>query len=224
MNDITSKTLLLLFTLSILGMNSCSVTSNSYSDYTQNKVYKPTSKKGKTYSHSSRSTRSKTSTNKSRSKTSGSSRSHSSATRSEVSFERQNLVNYAKTLEGTTYLYGGKSEMGFDCSGFTSHVYRKQGKSLLGNSNTQAKQGKRISISQAKVGDLIFFGSTQKISHVAIIAERTPQKLVIVHASSSKGVITQDITNSAYWTPKILYAVDVISDKSPSSKRSYSRK
>ena len=224
MNDITSKTLLLLFTLSILGMNSCSVTSKSYSDYTLNKSYKPPSKKGKTYSYSSSSSSSKTSTKKSRSKTVNSSKSRTSDTRSAVSFERQNLVTYAKTLEGTTYLYGGKSEMGFDCSGFTSHVFRRQGKSLIGNSTTQATQGKRISVSQAKVGDLIFFGSTQKISHVAIIAEKTPHKLVIVHASSSKGVITQDITNSSYWTPKILYAVDVISDKSPSSMVSLSRK
>jgi len=222
MNDITSKTLLLLLTLSFLTFFSCGTTSKSYTDYTKNRSYKPSSSKNRTYSHTlpSKPKESKKRTSKSRS----TSKSKSASTgRTSVSLERQNLVDYAKTLEGIAYIYGGKSEMGFDCSGFTSHVYRKQGKALTGNSVSQASQGQRIPLKYAKAGDLLIFGSTQKISHVAIIAEHTSNKLVIVHASSSKGVTTQDITNSSYWQPKILYAVDVLDKQTMQAKGSYSK-
>ena len=117
-------------------------------------------------------------------------------------------MKFASTLDGIPYIYGGKNTAGFDCSGFTSYVFRSQGKNLTGNTNMQVKQGKRIQVENAKPGDLLFFGSEGRISHVAIIKESSPDKLIVIHATSSYGVIVQDITNSNYWQPKILYAVD----------------
>jgi cell wall-associated NlpC family hydrolase len=213
-----SKTLLYSFLLVSFVLASCGTSSNSYTDYTKNKSYEKRKNKIRTYTQKSNKPNSSKGTTKEKSnKTRNSSSGYSSMT------EREVLVNYAQSLHGINYIYGGKSEMGFDCSGFTSYVYTKQGKALTGNTNMQQTQGRKIALSQAKVGDLLFFGSTQKISHVAIIAEISPNKLVVTHASSSKGVVTQDISNSTYWQPKILYAVDVLSTQQSYSKGGYSK-
>ncbi len=82
----------------------------------------------------------------------------------------QKVVNYAKQLIGTPYRYGGKTpQSGFDCSGFVAHVYQKAGITLSGNATDMATQGKTISQSALRPGDLVFFNTSQRpISHVGI--------------------------------------------------------
>jgi cell wall-associated NlpC family hydrolase len=198
MNAIISKTLLSLIIISSFLLSSCSSSKNSYTDYTKNHSVNK-HKKNRTDYTNNRSTTKRNTPSKTRTKTK----------KSRVVVERESLVNYAATLQHIPYIYGGKNTSGFDCSGFTSYVYQQQGKSLTGNTNIQVSQGQRIPLGQAQKGDLLFFGSSQKISHVALIVENNPGKLVVIHATSSKGVIQQDITYSSYWQPKILYAVDV---------------
>jgi cell wall-associated NlpC family hydrolase len=68
------------------------------------------------------------------------------------------VVNVAKRYIGTRYVYGGSSPRGgFDCSGFTSYVYRKAiGKSLPRSSSGQKAAGRTVSRSQARPGDIIW--------------------------------------------------------------------
>ncbi|MBD8080191.1 C40 family peptidase [Cellulosimicrobium arenosum] len=74
------------------------------------------------------------------------------------------VVTEAKKHIGTPYRSGGTSPSGFDCSGFTSYVYKKSGvKKLPRTSSAQRNVGKRISKSSAKPGDLIW-----SPGHVAI--------------------------------------------------------
>lgn len=74
------------------------------------------------------------------------------------------VVAYAKQFIGTKYTYGGSSpSTGFDCSGFTSYVYRHFGVSLPRTSGAQSGTGVAVSRSNLVAGDLVFYSG-----HVAI--------------------------------------------------------
>ncbi len=76
------------------------------------------------------------------------------------------LIELAKKYIGVPYVWGGSSPSGFDCSGFTSYVYREAlGKEIGRTSYNQIGNGKKVTFADAKVGDvLVFFG----VSHVGI--------------------------------------------------------
>lgn len=76
---------------------------------------------------------------------------------STAAMKRASIVKKAKSLAGTPYRTGGKSpKKGFDCSGFTSYVYKKAGINIPGQSSAQKAAGKRIPRSKAEPGDLIW--------------------------------------------------------------------
>ncbi|MCL2525548.1 MAG: NlpC/P60 family protein [Coriobacteriia bacterium] len=80
---------------------------------------------------------------------------------------RSEVVNIARRYLGVPYRWGGSSpQTGFDCSGFTSYVFRQVGVSLPRVSRAQINAGQRISRADIKPGDLVFFGSP--IHHVGI--------------------------------------------------------
>ena len=132
----------------------------------------------------------------------------------ELSPFRSNIVNYASRFLYRPYRYGGQDPSGFDCSGFTSFIYSNYGLGIGRTSNEQCKKGDRVSVHEVKPGDLMFFGSDKKVSHVAIVYERKDHQLKIIHATSSKGVIISHYTDSEYWTDRFLYAKDVLSKTS----------
>jgi len=125
---------------------------------------------------------------------------------------RKSLANHAKTYQGIPYKYAGKTpKTGFDCSGFTSFVLKKFEIEISPGSKLQAKAGKAIPLKRAKPGDLIFFGKGRKVTHVALVTNNTKEGIEIVHSTSSKGIMVQNVSKSSYWKPKILFARDVIS-------------
>ena len=113
-----------------------------------------------------------------------------------VSDVRADLVNYAMKFLGNPYVWGGTSlTKGIDCSGFTMKIYDRDGVSLPHYSVAQAQCGTRIKASEAKPGDLFFYGGS-RISHVAIYIGNGQ----VIHASSPRVGI---IISSAYMsTPK----------------------
>ena len=123
---------------------------------------------------------------------------------------RSNVVKEALSHLGTRYVYGGKRPGGFDCSGFTSFVLKREGVNVTGSSRDQSRLGKRKSKQQLSPGDLAFFGSKGKVTHVGIVKENTGQKLVVVHSTSSKGVRMDDVNGSDYWRKRFLFGRDVI--------------
>lgn len=124
---------------------------------------------------------------------------------------RNSIVKSAEQYLGTQYVYGGKSpNPGFDCSGFTCWVFKQNGLNVNGASHQQSKLGKKVDKSKAKPGDLIFFGSGSKVSHVAIVKNNSGEKLEVIHSTSGKGVRVDDINDSDYWNKRYLYAVEVI--------------
>lgn len=125
--------------------------------------------------------------------------------RSEISKECEEYL-------GTKYKYAGKTpSTGFDCSGFTSYVYDQFNINLSPSSKNQAVQGKAVMLSKVKPGDLVFFGNDGEITHVAMVVSNTKEGITVAHSTTSKGVMIQNISNSKYWKPKILFARDIIS-------------
>ena len=116
------------------------------------------------------------------------------------------LVNYAQNYIGVPYAYAGKSPSGFDCSGYTSFIYNKIGIKLPPASKMQSREGQKIKIKNIQKGDLIFFGKNNKVSHVGIVVKKDNNTLEVIHATSSRGVMQQDVLKSNYWRPKMLYA------------------
>lgn len=93
-----------------------------------------------------------------------------------------NLVNYALQFVGNPYRYGGSDLYnGVDCSGFTMKVYENFGYSLPHMASSQTSYGSYVSIDNLQQGDLIFYGYSGSITHVAIYIGNSQ----IVHAATS---------------------------------------
>ncbi len=125
---------------------------------------------------------------------------------------RRDIVQYALQLRGTAYRYAGKEpSTGFDCSGFTSYVLRQFDIPVSPASSLQAREGTAIPLQQVQPGDIIVFGkNTRNIQHVALVVERRPEGIIVVHSTTTRGVVLENISTSAYWQPLILEARDVI--------------
>ncbi|ETA79239.1 C40 family peptidase [Youngiibacter fragilis] len=93
----------------------------------------------------------------------------SSASRGEVSASSSAIVNYAYNFLGIRYVWGGNTpSTGFDCSGFTKYVYAHFGVNLPRVSREQAKVGTYKSVAERQPGDLLYFGSGGRVTHVGI--------------------------------------------------------
>ncbi len=68
----------------------------------------------------------------------------------------EQVLAWAAKGVGTPYVYGGTSQSGWDCSGYTSWVYDHVGVSLPRTSGAQKAAGQVVSQSEAKPGDLVW--------------------------------------------------------------------
>jgi cell wall-associated NlpC family hydrolase len=119
----------------------------------------------------------------------------------EVTYEDNSIagkvIAYAKDLLGVRYVYGGKSPSGFDCSGFVGYVFKKVGIKLNSSSASMYSNGVKVSKSDLKPGDILFFdaanrGSSGTIDHVGIYLGNDK----FIHASTSHGrVVTQSLSD-----------------------------
>tara|TARA_S200000501_G_scaffold75950_1_gene67753 strand:+ start:818 stop:1975 length:1158 start_codon:yes stop_codon:yes gene_type:complete len=78
------------------------------------------------------------------------------------------VISNALSMKGVPYLWGGNSSKGNDCSGFTQTVFMASGIQLPRDARQQAKVGKLIMDDKRKEGDLLFFGTGDRITHVGI--------------------------------------------------------
>jgi hypothetical protein len=93
---------------------------------------------------------------------------------------KKNIVDIAFLFLNTPYLWGGKTNFGIDCSGFTQMVYKLNGYKLLRDASQQATQGESLSfIEESEPGDLAFFDNEEgTITHVGIMMKDN----YIIHA------------------------------------------
>ena len=116
---------------------------------------------------------------------------------------RDQILITAKKQLGTPYVWAGSSPDGFDCSGFTSYVMSKNGSKLPRRAVDQYNDAPKVKVKNAQKGDLVFFDNGSGVSHVGIVVSEKGSPLMMIHSSSSKGVIITDVTKSAYWTKRL---------------------
>ena len=114
-----------------------------------------------------------------------------------ISAKRQSVLNYAAQFLGVPYVYGGSTPSGFDCSGFTSYVFKNTVSSIPRVAQAQYDATTRVSRDDLLPGDLVFFGSsTSSISHVGIYVGSNQ----FIHAPSTGDVVKYSSLTGSYAT------------------------
>lgn len=98
------------------------------------------------------------------------------------------IVALAKQYIGCPYVYGASGPRAFDCSGFTSYIYRQVGISIPRGATGQYRSGTPVSTDNLQPGDLVFisdpaFTMGYPVSHVGIYIGNGQ----FIHASSNRG-------------------------------------
>ena len=109
----------------------------------------------------------------------------------------QQVVAYAKQFMGVPYVYGGNGPNSFDCSGFTSYIYRHFGYTLNRTASAQLSNGTAVSKSELQPGDLVFFryNTSYPASHVGIYIGNGQ----FIHASTNKYQVQIDQLNTGHY-------------------------
>lgn len=117
----------------------------------------------------------------------------------------QQLTRSALRFIGVPYVFGGTSRYGFDCSGYTQHVFSMLGLHIPRTADAQYYAGARPR-GGPRPGDLVFFQTYEPgPSHVGIYLGHGH----FVHASSSHGVMVSSLSDS-YWSSRYLGAKRLI--------------
>lgn len=121
----------------------------------------------------------------------------------------RDLLEEAKSHLGKRYRSGGKGPKVFDCSGFSSYVFRQFGVELSPSSKTQYTQGESVEINDLRSGDLVFFtGRNRKngVGHVGIVVSADNEKgtFTFIHATISQGIKID--SNQGYYEGKYIGA------------------
>ncbi len=126
------------------------------------------------------------------------------------------LLNYAYTFLGTKYRIGSSSPKGFDCSGFTSYVFKQFGYDLNRTSGMQVSNGVPVAKNELRPGDLVFFNGRavgKRIGHVGIVTEvKDDGQFEFIHSCNSKGV-TVSSSEETYYKRRYVKASRVIYDE-----------
>ncbi|MGL4796703.1 MAG: NlpC/P60 family protein [Paraclostridium sp.] len=108
------------------------------------------------------------------------------------------VINLAYSKLGSPYEWGAEGPNTFDCSGFTSYVFRNgAGVSIPRTSGSQYGAGTSVSKSNLMPGDLVFFSSTGgKITHVGLYVGGGN----MIHSPQTGDVVKVSSINSSYYT------------------------
>jgi poly-gamma-glutamate capsule biosynthesis protein CapA/YwtB (metallophosphatase superfamily) len=129
-------------------------------------------------------------------------------------FVAQNIIDFSQQFIGKPYHRGSKGPNAFDCSGFTSFIFKNFGYKLSPGCVTQVNQGTKISKEELQTGDLIFFkgrnAKSTRVGHVGIVISNNGKgDITFIHASH-RGVIIDDLKSSAYYKPRYVTGLRVL--------------
>lgn len=132
------------------------------------------------------------------------------ATANENTTSGNAVVEEAMKYLGCPYVYGGSSPSGFDCSGFTSYIYKKFGYSINRTVSSQLNNnGASVSYSDLQPGDLVFFrdySTTKSASHVGIYIGNGH----FIHASTSSTGVRIDALSSTWYANRYVGAKRIL--------------
>lgn len=134
-------------------------------------------------------------------------RESANAISSETEELLNDLLSEARSHLGKRYSRGSKGPKAFDCSGFSSYVYRQFGYSLSPSSRDQFNQGEKVDRKALRKGDLVFFkGRSTKggVGHVGIVVDADENgNFSFIHAATSSG-ITVSNCNEPYYASRFV--------------------
>lgn len=115
------------------------------------------------------------------------------------------LINYAYKYLNTPYRRGTSGTKSFDCSGFSSFIFKYFGYNLSRTSQDQAKEGVEVKREDVRKGDLVFFqgrnAKQKRVGHVGIVYEIFPDgTFSFIHASVKYGVTITEVEKDYYRT------------------------
>lgn len=128
-----------------------------------------------------------------------------------------NLLAEASKYRGRSYKLGATGPRQFDCSGFTGYIFKLMGYSLPRTAQEQSKVGKRVERNNLQPGDLVFFKrpAARAAGHVGIVysVNNETGDFTFIHASTTRGVVIENLSNSGYFVKRYMGARRVIEDK-----------
>lgn len=129
------------------------------------------------------------------------------------------VINFAYSFLGTPYVWGTKGPHSFDCSGFTSYVYKYFGFPITSASKYQINEGVEVKNDDIRPGDLMFFGgrsNPKTVGHVGMCVEvnKTTKQIKFIHASTKRGVVVNTYPDDNYYYKRFLCARRIITEKS----------
>jgi LysM repeat protein len=123
------------------------------------------------------------------------------------------IINFGKLFLNTPYRFGSPGTSSFDCSGFTSYVYRNFGFSLKRSSAEQAEQFDTVQPEELKTGDLVYFSGrsrSKRVGHVGIVVSKNDNGTFdFIHAAVHKGVTISN-SDEAYYSRRFVKANRVV--------------
>ena len=112
------------------------------------------------------------------------------------------VVFRARSYMNTPYKYGGTTILGMDCSGLLMRSFEAIDVYIPRTAKEQSKLGKKVTIGELKKGDLVFFKTMKKngrVTHAGLVTDvRKKDRILFIHASSSKGVIEVNLMSDYY--------------------------
>lgn len=123
------------------------------------------------------------------------------------------VISYGKLFMNRPYRFGSSGSDSFDCSGFTSFVYRNFGYSLTHSSAAQSTQFDTVKRTNLRKGDLVYFSGSRRshrVGHVGIVTEvRDNGQFSFIHAANNKG-ITISNSDEPYYSSRFIKANRVL--------------
>lgn len=130
------------------------------------------------------------------------------------SVRAEEVIDYASKFLGCPYRRGSGGPKAFDCSGFTSFVFRNFDISLSRSSRDQYGQGVSISRNDIQPGDLLFFAGRRggkTVGHVAIATSVNEDGTVdFIHASTTGGIRHDRYPDGGYYSQRFIGARRVL--------------
>ena len=133
-----------------------------------------------------------------------------------ISAKGEQIVSTAMKYLGARYRSGHSGPSAFDCSGFTSFVYRNANLSITRSSRSQFAEGTPInSIADLKKGDLVFFSGSSRsrhVGHVGIVTEVAGDGKSFQFVHAARTGVQVDKSNSAYYSRRYIGARRIVQE------------